>query len=147
MKCELDLYEYVLVYTITYFSPQVHTKYVQFFLSMCVVPTGMYCVYKNITGDAVLCCMTVGNNTVCVRDMYAVVLKSVPLLVFNIHDNILVRTWYILVCTGLYYYTFSVPERTSTYWYVPVHTKNPVPVQRFTIPDADLSYVTRTSLY
>jgi hypothetical protein len=41
----------------------------------------------------------------------------------------------VLVCTGLYYYTFSVPVRTGTYKYVPVRTKYPVPVQWFRIPD------------
>jgi hypothetical protein len=49
---------------------------------------------------------------------------------------------YVLVCTGLYYYTFPVPVCTR---YVlvrtasePVCTKNPImiPVMRFTIPDA-----------
>ena len=43
-------------------------------------------------------------------------------MVSNIHDIILVRTQYVPVCTGLYYYTFSVPVRTwyvlSTYRYV-----------------------------
>ncbi len=29
------------------------------------VQTGMYCVYKNISEDAVLCRMTVGNNPLC----------------------------------------------------------------------------------
>ena len=41
--------------------------------------------------------------------------KSVPLRVSNIHDTILVRTKYVLVCTGLYYHTFSVPV---CIWYV-----------------------------
>ncbi len=73
MKFELDLYEYVLVHTITYFSPQIRTKYVLFFLNTCMVhtDTGMYCAYKNITGEAVLCRMTVSreNNTVCAEDV------------------------------------------------------------------------------
>ena len=47
--------------------------------------------------------------------------------------------WYVLstylVCTGLYYFAFSVPVRTGMYRYVLVRTKNPIPVQRFTIPD------------
>jgi hypothetical protein len=68
--------------------------------------------------------------------------QSVPLLVSNIHDIILVHTQYVLVCTGLYYYTFPVPVCTR---YVPVRTasepatvrtKYPVPVMRLTIPDA-----------
>jgi hypothetical protein len=66
--------------------------------------------------------------------------ESVPLLVSNIHDIILVRTKYVLVCTGLYSYSFPVPVCTR---YVlvrtgsePVHTKYPVPVMRLTIPDA-----------
>ncbi len=56
-----------------------------------------------------------------------------------IHDIILVRTQYVLVCTGLYYYTFPVPVCTE-YEPVrtdsePVRTKYPIPVMRFTIPD------------
>ena len=67
--------------------------------------------------------------------------EKVPLLVSIIHDIILVRTQYVLVCTGLYYYTFPVPVCTK---YVPVRTdsepvrtKYPIPVMRFTIPDVD----------
>jgi hypothetical protein len=53
--------------------------------------------------------------------------------------------WYVLstyrlICTRLYYYTIPVPVCT---WYVrvrtgsePVRTKYPIPVMRFTIPDA-----------
>ncbi len=48
-------------------------------------------------------------------------------------------TQYVLVCTGLYYYTFPVLVCTR---YVlvctasePVHTEYPVPVMHFTIPD------------
>jgi hypothetical protein len=68
--------------------------------------------------------------------------ELVPLLLSNIHDIILVHTQYVLVCTGLYYYTFPVPVCTQ---YVPVrtasepvHTKysDPVPIMRLTIPDA-----------
>ena len=48
--------------------------------------------------------------------------KSVPLKVSNIDDTILVRTQYVPVCTGLYYYTFSVQVRTQyvlrTYRYI-----------------------------
>jgi hypothetical protein len=65
--------------------------------------------------------------------------ESVHLLVSNIHDIILVHTKYLLVCTGLYYYTFPVPVCT---WYVLVRTaseqvctKYPVPVMHITIPD------------
>jgi hypothetical protein len=77
MKRELDLYEYVLVHTSTYFLPKVRTVYILFSLSMYFVHTGMYCVYKNIAGDAVLCNMLVGNDTVRVTvcDMYVVVLQ------------------------------------------------------------------------
>jgi hypothetical protein len=66
--------------------------------------------------------------------------ESVPLLVSNIHDIILVHTQYVPVCTALYSYSFPVLVCT---WYVPVrtcskpvHTKYPVPVMRLTIPDA-----------
>ncbi len=73
--------------------------------------------------------------------------ESVPLLVSNIHDIILVHTQYILVCTCLYYDPFPVPVCT---WYVlvhtaseQVHTKYPIPVMLFTIkvmiPDEWLS--------
>ncbi len=65
--------------------------------------------------------------------------ESVPLLVSNIHDIILVHTQYVLVRTGLYSYSFRVPVCT---WYAPVrtvsesvHTKYPDPVMRLTIPD------------
>ena len=46
--------------------------------------------------------------------------EKVPLLVSIIHDIILVRTQYVLVCTGLYYYTFPVP---STYYFPRVRTR------------------------
>ncbi len=65
--------------------------------------------------------------------------ESVPLLVSNIDDIFLVHSQYVLLCTCLYYYTFYVPVCTR---YVlvrtgskPVHTKYPIPVMRFTIPD------------
>ena len=65
--------------------------------------------------------------------------ESVPLLVSNIHDIILVRTQYVLVCTGLYSYSIPVPVcaryvpvRTGS---EPVRTKYPIPVMRLTIPD------------
>ncbi len=45
--------------------------------------------------------------------------KSVPLLVSNLHDIILVHTQYVLVCTCLYHYTRYVPVRTR---YVLVRT-------------------------
>ncbi len=66
--------------------------------------------------------------------------ETVPLLVSNIHDIVLVHTQYVLVCTSLYYFTFPVQVCT---WYVQVHTssklvhtKYPVPVMLLTIPDA-----------
>jgi hypothetical protein len=65
--------------------------------------------------------------------------ESVPLLVSNTHDIILVRTEYVLVCTSLYDYTFPVPVCTR---YVlvrtvslSVRTKYPDLVQPVTIPD------------
>ena len=67
--------------------------------------------------------------------------ESVPLLVSNTHDIILVRTEYVLICTSLYDYTFPVPVCTR---YVlvrtvilSVRTKYPDPVPLFTIPDED----------
>jgi len=65
--------------------------------------------------------------------------ESVPLLVSNTHDIILVRTEYVLVCTSLYDYTFPVPVCTR---YVlvrtvslSVRTKYPDLVRPVTIPD------------
>ena len=56
---------------------------------------------------------------------------------------ILTITQYVLVCTGLYYYTFPVlvctryiPVRTGS---EQVHTKYPVPVMRLTIPDGGVA--------
>jgi hypothetical protein len=80
------------------------------------------------------------QNYVCVTCMlWCSNTESVPLLVSNIHDIILVHTQYVLVCTGLYSYSFPVPVCTR---YVPVrtgsepvHTKYPVLVMRLTIPD------------
>ncbi len=74
MKCELDLYEYVLVHTSTYFSTQVRTQYVLFYQSTYSVHTilpeyvlGIYhyvlCLQKYCRG-CFLCRMKVGNNTV-----------------------------------------------------------------------------------
>ena len=71
--------------------------------------------------------------------------ESVPLLVSNTHDIILVRTEYVLVCTSLYHYTFPVPVCTR---YVlvrtvilSVRTKYPDPVPLFTIPDDDIMFL------
>ncbi len=61
--------------------------------------------------------------------------KSVPKSVTNIHDFILVNTWYILVCTCQYHYTWYIPVCTGMYWYIQVHTKYTVLVLLVTIPD------------
>ena len=65
--------------------------------------------------------------------------ESVPLLVSNTHDIILVRTKYVPVCTSLYDQTFPVPVCTR---YVlvrtvslSVRTKYPDRVRPVTIPD------------
>jgi hypothetical protein len=61
IKCELDLYEYVLVQTeYVLFTP---SMYVLFSQSTYMVHTRMYCVYKKFAADAVLCRMPVGNDT------------------------------------------------------------------------------------
>jgi hypothetical protein len=84
------------------------------------------------------------QNSACVTCMlWCSNTEKVPLsLVSIIHDIILVCTQYVLVCTGLYYYAFPVPVCTK---YVPVRTDSepvrtkleyPIPVMRFTIPDA-----------
>ncbi len=154
MKCELDLYEYKLVHTGTYFSPQVLTKYVLSYLSMWVVHNGMYCVYKNIAGNAVLCMtvgnMTVGNNTLCAWHVCsgAQTLNQYPsccpTYMTSFWYVLLVGTyWYVPVCTILHflsrYRDQYVLVRTSTYWYIMACILNTlsveVPVQLFTIAD------------
>ncbi len=49
--------------------PQIKYMLVNWYISVCTeyisIHTGMYCVYKNISEDAVLCRMTVGNDPVC----------------------------------------------------------------------------------
>ncbi len=86
------------------------------------------------------------ETMLCMSDIYAVVLQYwiVPLLVSNIVDIILVGTQYVLVCTSLYYYTIPVLVCTE-YALVrtgseQVHTKYPIPVMRFTIPDVCKEY-------
>ncbi len=48
--------------------PQIKYMLVNWYICTEYIPvnTGMYCVYKNISEDAVLCRMTVGNDPVCV---------------------------------------------------------------------------------
>ena len=56
------------------------------------------------------CVVCLWETILCIGDMYVVVLhtESVPLLVSNTHDIILVRTEYVLVvCTSLYNYTLA----------------------------------------
>ncbi len=88
----------------TYFSPQVRTWYVLFSRITYVVHTGMYCVYKNIAVDAVLCGMPVGNNTMCACHVCgcAPILNQCP----HWCPTYMTLFWYVL----------------STYWYVPVGT-------------------------
>ena len=43
---------------------------------------------------------------------------------------------YILLRTNMEFLYCPVPSRTGTYWYVPVHTILPNPVQGYRIPDA-----------
>ncbi len=99
----------------------------------------MYCDYQNIVMDAVLCHMPVGNDTVCAWHVCCGCqcsnIKSEPQLMSYTHDIILVHIKCILACTCLYYNTFPVTVRTSTYQYVPVCTKISIPGQQVTIPD------------
>ena len=44
--------------------------------------------------------------------------------------------WYIQVCTNWEFLYWPVPSCTGTYWYVPVRTISPNPVQGYRIPDA-----------
>ena len=144
MKYECVLCEYVLVHTSTYFYPRstpstylVRTIFLEYILGTCWY---VLCL-QNYSREC--CCMSYAcgkRYCECVACMrWCSNTKSVPLLVSNIHDIILVRTKYVLVCTSLYYYTCPVSVRTGTYRYVLVRTKYPVPVIRFTIPAA-LSY-------
>ncbi len=70
MKCELDWYKYVLVQTKYVLFTQsmylVHTIFTEYVLGTYwyVLCSQKYC--RGIWGDAVLCCMPVGNNTMCV---------------------------------------------------------------------------------
>ncbi len=54
-------------------------------------------------------------------------------------DFLKVRTcmyWYIPVCTNWEFLYWPVPSCTGTYWYIPVRTIFPNPVQGYRIPDA-----------
>jgi hypothetical protein len=116
-----------------YYFPRVRTRYIL----VCTVFTSSGCCFMwYACGKQYSACMT------CMR--WCSNTESVPLLVSIIHDIILVRTQYVLVCTGLHYYTFPVPVCTE---YVPVRTnseqvrtKYPIPVMQFTIPDGPNPY-------
>jgi hypothetical protein len=43
--------------------------------------------------------------------------------------------WYIPVCTNLEFLYWPVLSCTGTYWYIPVRTISPNPVQGYRIPD------------
>jgi hypothetical protein len=74
MKCELELYEYVLVRTrYVLFCPS--TYLVSTIFPKYVLGTYWYVVcYKNIAMDAVLC-LCLWETILYVRDMYVVVLQ------------------------------------------------------------------------
>ena len=122
MKCELELYEYVLVRTqyvrftqSTYLVCTIFTEY--------VLDTYQYVLYlqKYCSGCCLMLYACGKRYYVCVTCMrWCSNTESVPLLVSIIHDLILVRTQYVLVCTSLYYYTFPVP---STYYFPRVRTR------------------------
>ena len=124
VKCELDLYEYVLVQTkyvlltpSTYLVRTISPKYIH----------GTYwnvlCIQKYCSGCCFIQYACGKRYYVCVTCMlWCSYTESVPLLVSNIHYTVLVHTHYVLVCTGLYYYSFPVPlcteyvlVRTGTY--------------------------------
>ena len=120
MKYECDQYEYVPVHRSTYLSPSStpSTYLVRTIFSQYVLGTYTYvlCLQNYCRG----CCFMLNASgkryCVCVACMlWCSNTKSVPLMVSNIHDIILVRTQYVQVCTGLYYFTFPVQVRT---WYV-----------------------------
>ena len=141
MKCELDLYEYVLVRT-QYILLTRSTYLVRTIFPEYILGTYWYvlCLQKYCSGCCFMWYACGKQYSACVTCMlWCSNTEKVPLLVSIIHDIILVRTQYVLVCTGLYYYTFPVPVCTK---YVPVRTdsepvrtKYPIPVMRFTIPD------------
>ncbi len=126
----------------TYYSTRVRTSTYYFLKYLLSTYWYVLCLQKYCSG----CCFmwhTCGkqySQAACVTCMqWCSKTELVPLLVSNIDDIIVVHTEYVLVCTSLYYYTFSVPLCT---WYVlvrtsskPVRTKYPIPVMRFTIPD------------
>ncbi len=149
MKCELELYEYALVQTqYVLFAPS--TNLVCTIFPEYILGTQYWyvlCVQNYCSGCWFMSCAYGKRYQMCVTCMQCCSnTESVPLLVSNIHDIILVHTQYVLVSTGLYSYSFPVPVCTQ---YVPVrtgsepvHTKYPVPVMRLTIPDAgDLSFI------
>ena len=127
MKYECDLYEYVPVHRSTYLSPMStsSTYLVRTIFSQYVLGTYQYvlclqnycrgcCFMLNASGKrycvcvaCMLWCSTVGNT------------KSVPLIVSNIHDIILVRTQYVL---SMYWSVLFCVFCTGTYWYVLVRT-------------------------
>jgi hypothetical protein len=84
---------------------------------MYFVQTGMYSEFKYIqVAEDVVYVVCLWEMILFVCDNVccgAPILKSVPLLVSNIHDIIPVHTQYILVRTCLYYYTFPVPVCTK----------------------------------
>ncbi len=127
----------------TNFSPHVRTKYVLFSQSTYLVHTGMYCVYKNIAGDAVLCRLPVGNKTICAWHVCcgAPFLKQCPCwcpTYMTLFWYILSTYWYVQAFTVIPFLFQSV---LGTYRYVvctasePVRTKYSIPLMRFTIPD------------
>ena len=81
--------------------------------STYLVHTGMYCVYKNIAVDAVLCPMPVGNNTMCVWHVCsgAPILNQCPYwcpTYMTLFWYILSTYLYVLFCTLIHFLYRSV---------------------------------------
>jgi hypothetical protein len=102
------------------FVRQVRTLYVLISQITYLVHPGMYCVYKNMAGDAFLCTMPVGNDTVCAWHVrgFAPTLHQCPYWCPT-HRTlfwwILSTYWYVLVCTIIPVLYWSV---SGTYRYV-----------------------------
>jgi hypothetical protein len=142
MKCEFELYEYVLVQTKeVLFCPSTYLECTIFPENELGKYWYVLCLQKYCSGCCLMSYASGKQYNVCVTCMlWCSNTESVPLLVSNIHDIILVHIQYVLVCTSLYYYSFPVPVCTR---YVLVRTKSelvrtkyPVPVMQVTILDA-----------
>ena len=104
MKCELELYEYVLVQT-QYVLSTPSTYQVRTIFPEYVLGTYWHVLYlqKYCSGCCFMWYACGKQYSACVTCMrWCSNTESVPLLVSNIHDIILVHTYYYAVRTGMY---------------------------------------------